>query len=68
MVVDARELWVPPVYKLMVAYGEGRSPMTSLDAETDSKPAIIIIMLKSKVSTMQVHNILLEFIPLSAFH
>ena len=29
-------------YKLMVAQGEGRSPMTSSDAETDSKPIIII--------------------------
>ena len=27
----------------MVAQGEGRSPMTSSDAETDSKPIIIII-------------------------
>ena len=30
-------------YELMVAQGEGRSPMTSSDAETDSKPIIIII-------------------------
>ena len=29
---------------LMVAQGEGRSPMTSSDAETDSKPIIIIII------------------------
>ncbi len=28
----------------MVAQGEGRSPMTSSDAETDSKPIIIIII------------------------
>ena len=28
----------------MVAQGEGRSPMTSADAETDSKPIIIIII------------------------
>ena len=31
-------------YELMVAQGEGRSPMTYSDAETDSK-LIIIIML-----------------------
>ena len=30
-------------YELVVAQGEGRSPMTSSDAETDSKPIIIII-------------------------
>ena len=30
----------------MVAQGEGRSPMTSSDAETDSKPIIIIIIKK----------------------
>ena len=30
-------------YELMVTQGEGRSPMTSSDAETDSKPIIIII-------------------------
>ena len=34
-------------YELMVAQGEGRSPMTSSDAETDSKP-IIIIFIKKK--------------------
>ena len=34
-------------YELMVAQGEGRSPMTSSDAETDSKPikSIIIIII-----------------------
>ena len=32
-------------YELMVAEGEGRSPMTSSDAETDSKPIIIIIII-----------------------
>ena len=32
-------------YELMVAQGEGRSPMTSSDAETDSKPIIIIIII-----------------------
>ena len=32
-------------YELMVAQGEGRSPMTSADAETDSKPIIIIIII-----------------------
>ena len=31
-------------YELMVVQGEGRSPMTSSDAETDSKPIIIIII------------------------
>ena len=31
-------------YELMVAQGEGRSPMTSSDAETDAKPIIIIII------------------------
>ena len=31
-------------YELMVAQGEGRCPMTSSDAETDSKPIIIIII------------------------
>ena len=31
-------------YELMVAQGEGRSPMTSSEAETDSKPIIIIIV------------------------
>ena len=31
-------------YELMVAQGEGRSPMTFSDAETDSKPIIIIII------------------------
>ena len=30
-------------FDLMVAQGEGRSTMTSSDAETDSKPIIIII-------------------------
>ena len=30
-------------YELIVPRGEGRSPMTSSDAETDSKPIIIII-------------------------
>ena len=34
-------------YELMVAQGEGRSPMTSLDAETDFKPIIIIIIIKA---------------------
>ena len=33
-------------YELMVDQGEGRSPTTSLDAETDSKPIIIIITIK----------------------
>ena len=33
-----------PFYKLMLAHGEGRSPMTSSDAETDSKPIIIIVI------------------------
>ena len=28
-------------YELMVAQGEGRSPMRSSDAETDSEPIII---------------------------
>ena len=32
-------------YELMVAQGEWRSPITSSDAETDSKPIIIIIIL-----------------------
>ena len=32
-------------YELMVAQGEGRSPMTSSDAETDSKPIIIVIII-----------------------
>ena len=31
--------------ELMVAQGEGRSPMTSSGAKTDSKPIIIIILL-----------------------
>ena len=35
-------------YELMVAQGEGRSPMTSSDAETNSKPIIIIILLYAK--------------------
>ena len=30
-------------YKLMIAQGEGMFSMTSLDAETDSEPIIIII-------------------------
>ena len=34
-------------YELMVAQGEGRSPMTSSDAETDSKTIIIIIIIKA---------------------
>ena len=32
-------------YELMVAQGEGRSPMTSSDGETDSKPIITIIII-----------------------
>ena len=32
-------------YELMVAQGEGRSPMTSSDAETDSKPIIIYLFI-----------------------
>ena len=32
-------------YELMVPRGEGRSTMTSSDAETDSKPIIIIIII-----------------------
>ena len=36
-------------YELMVAQGEGRSPVTSLDAETDSKPIIIIIIFFLKI-------------------
>ncbi len=36
--------WIATNYKLMVAQGQGRSPMTSLDAETDSKPIILIII------------------------
>ena len=35
-------------YQLMVAQGEGRSPMTSSDAETDSKPIIIINIIMPK--------------------
>ena len=31
-------------YELMAAQGERRSPMTSSDAKTDSKPIIIIII------------------------
>ena len=34
-------------YELMVAQSEGRSPMTSSDAGTDSKPIIIIIIIKT---------------------
>ena len=34
-------------YELMVSQGEGRSPMTSSDAETDSKPIIIIIIISN---------------------
>jgi len=30
----------------MLAQGEGKSPMTSSDAETDSKPIIIIIIIQ----------------------
>ena len=37
-------------YELMVAQGEGRSPMTSSDAETDSKPIIIIIIMANTQS------------------
>ena len=37
--------WIATNYKLMVAQGQGRSPMTSLDAETDFKPIIIIIII-----------------------
>ena len=40
-------------YELMVAKGEGRSPMTSSDAETDSKPIIIIIYYKIKLQTLE---------------
>ena len=36
-------------YELMVTQGEGRSPMTSSDAETDLKPIIIIIMSHGKL-------------------
>ena len=32
-------------YELMIARGEGRFPMTSSEAETDSKPIIIIIII-----------------------
>ena len=32
-------------YELMVAQGEGRSPMTSSDAETDTQPITIIIII-----------------------
>jgi hypothetical protein len=35
--------WIATNYKLMIAQGEGRSPMTSPDAEMDFKPIIIII-------------------------
>ena len=35
--------WIATNYKLMVAQGQGRSPMTSLDAETDFKPFIYLI-------------------------
>ena len=31
-------------YELMVAQGEGRSPMTSSGAETDSKPIIVLLL------------------------
>ncbi len=37
--------WIATNYKLMVAESQGRSPMTSLDAETDFKPIIIIIII-----------------------
>ena len=33
----------------MVAQGEGRSPMTASNAETDSKPIIIIIIKAKKL-------------------
>ena len=38
-------------YELMVAQGEVRSPMTSSDAETDSKPIIIIIIITHYVTS-----------------
>ena len=40
-------------YELMVAHGEGRSPMASSDAETDSKP-IIINIIKQPFSEFQI--------------
>ena len=45
-------------YELMVAQGEGRSPMTSSDVETDSKPIIIIIIIK--------YTAFNEFLPLDS--
>ena len=42
------------LYELMVAQSEGRSPMTSLDAETDSKPIIIIISSEASDTTDQI--------------
>ena len=36
-------------YELMVAQGEERSPMTSSDAETDSKSIIIILNLRRSI-------------------
>ena len=41
-------------YKLMVAQGEGRSQMTSSDAETDSKPIIIIIIIRLEYNFVSV--------------
>ena len=40
-------------YELMIAQGEGRSPMTSSDAETDSKPIIINIIMKEHAFGMR---------------
>ena len=37
--------WITTNYILMIVHGEGRSPMTSSDAETDYKPNIIIIVI-----------------------
>ena len=51
-------------YELMMALGEGRSSMTSSDAETDSKPIIIIIIIilgtiRNHVRTIKNHVILI---------
>ena len=40
-------------YELMVAQGEGRTPMTSSDAETDSIPIIIIIITSKMAKTIR---------------
>jgi hypothetical protein len=49
--------WIATNYKLMVAQGQGRSPMTSLDAETDFKPIIIIIIIVSKATAMEIKGL-----------